>query len=99
MPSLRQVTECRAHANAVRIVTWYLPHTGRVGVIEVRCLRVTGCKHSVNESVLVGEPIFLFESVADYRAIRSVEIVVNIGIGFELAEERQAVLELPLVVA
>ena len=65
----------------------------------VRAVGETVLLTGVIKSVLGGEPVFRFEALGDDRAVGAVEVVLEIGIGLQLAEVAEKVLEPPFGVA
>ncbi len=88
-----------AHPNAIGVVHGNGAHTTGFRMVHVRVVGMAGVTAGVPEGDLSGQPVFL--PVATHRdgAGVAVEVVGDVHVGFHLAEIRQAIGELPLVVA
>ena len=67
-------------------------------MVVVIDLRVSDVGASLNERLLEGQPVLPAVPAHRYRPVEPVEVVVDVGVGLLLAEERQNVDVAPLVV-
>ena len=94
-----QVGQGGALADAVRVVQGERANAGGVGVVQIRVVGVAQVAAGAVKGGLQGEPSFRGMAAHRYGAGCAVEIVPNVGVGFQFAEVGQGLEVAPLVVA
>ena len=96
---LAQVSDGSAHPHAVGVVHRDGADAAGFGMVHIRVVGVAGGAAGVPERDLGGQPVLAAVAAHRDRAGVAVEVVGDVGVGFQLAEIGQAVGEFPFVVA
>ena len=96
---LAQVPDVGAPPDAFRVIERRRAHAGRVGVVVVGAVWVSGGPARLVESPLVIEPLRLLEAPYYDGPVGAVEVVPKVGVRLQLAEEGEHIAKAPALVA